>query len=93
MADKIVEILESGSLRKVGQVCESEKAQVINLFNRVWGAGPASAEMWYQQVNTDFQTINWYCKDAKFELLQASKYIVGTWFNSIVILDISSNVL
>ena len=49
MADKIVEILESGSLRKVGQVCESEKAQVINLFNRVWGAGPASAEMWYQQ--------------------------------------------
>ena len=66
MADKIVEILESGSLRKVGQVCESEKAQVINLFNRVWGAGPASAEMWYQQVNTYFQTNNWRCKDAKF---------------------------
>ena len=50
MADKIVEILESGSLEKVGQVCEGEKAKVINLFNRVWGAGPASAEAWYQQV-------------------------------------------
>ncbi len=47
---KIVEILESGSLEKVGQVCEGEKARVINLFNRVWGAGPASAEQWYQQV-------------------------------------------
>ena len=50
MADKIVEILESGSLEKVGQVCEGEKAKVINLFNRVWGAGPASAEAWFQQV-------------------------------------------
>ena len=49
MADKIVEILESGSLTKVAEVCESEKAKVINLFNRVWGAGPASAETWYQQ--------------------------------------------
>jgi len=50
MADKIIEILESGSLEKVSKICESEKALTIGLFNRVWGAGPASAEAWYKQV-------------------------------------------
>ncbi len=51
MADKIIEILESGRLEKVANVCESEKARTINLFNRVWGVGPASADAWYNQVS------------------------------------------
>ena len=34
MADKIAEILSSGHLRKVQEVCQSEKAEVLALFNR-----------------------------------------------------------
>lgn len=49
MADKIMEILESGSLQKVSEVCGSERVQTVELFTRVWGAGPATAESWYQQ--------------------------------------------
>ena len=49
MAYKVEEILNSGKLRKVSEVCEDERAQTLDLFNRVWGAGPITAESWYQQ--------------------------------------------
>ena len=49
MAEKIEEILNSGKLRKVQEVCEGEKAKTLALFNRVWGAGPSTAETWYCQ--------------------------------------------
>ena len=49
MADKIWEIVEDGELRKVAEVCGSEKVQTLDLFNRVWGVGPTTAERWYEQ--------------------------------------------
>ncbi len=49
MAEKIAEIIEDGSLRKVAEVCDSDKMRVLDLFNRVWGAGPSTAEQWYQK--------------------------------------------
>ena len=49
MADKIVEIVEEGSLRKVQEVCDNERIRTLDLFGRVWGAGPATAEKWYGQ--------------------------------------------
>ena len=34
MADKVAEILHSGQLQKVNEVCKDEKAEVLSLFNR-----------------------------------------------------------
>ncbi|CAG2068644.1 unnamed protein product [Timema podura] len=52
MAAKVQEILDCGQLRKVQEICESEKTTVLELFTKVWGAGPSTAESWYQQVPT-----------------------------------------
>uniref|UniRef100_A0A8C9KYT2 DNA polymerase n=1 Tax=Panthera tigris altaica TaxID=74533 RepID=A0A8C9KYT2_PANTA len=47
MAEKIVEILESGHLRKLDHI--SESVPVLELFSNIWGAGAKTAQMWYQQ--------------------------------------------
>jgi len=49
MADKVAEILSSGKLQKAIEVCNDEKAKVVDLFNRIWGVGPSTAEQWYCQ--------------------------------------------
>ncbi|XP_068805933.1 DNA polymerase lambda isoform X2 [Struthio camelus] len=47
MAEKILEILESGHLRKLDHI--SETVPVLELFSNIWGAGVKTAQMWYQQ--------------------------------------------
>ncbi|NXI68775.1 DPOLL polymerase, partial [Anseranas semipalmata] len=47
MAEKILEILESGHLRKLDHI--SESVPVLELFSNIWGAGVKTAQMWYQQ--------------------------------------------
>ncbi|XP_053245398.1 DNA polymerase lambda isoform X3 [Podarcis raffonei] len=47
MAEKIVEILESGHLRKLDHI--SESVSVLEVFSNIWGAGVKTAQMWYQQ--------------------------------------------
>ncbi|EAW49767.1 polymerase (DNA directed), lambda, isoform CRA_j, partial [Homo sapiens] len=47
MAEKIIEILESGHLRKLDHI--SESVPVLELFSNIWGAGTKTAQMWYQQ--------------------------------------------
>lgn len=49
LADKVAEIIESGKLRKVTEVCEGEEAETLKLFIGVWGAGPTTAQSWYTQ--------------------------------------------
>ena len=49
MAAKIAEILETGTLQKTKEVCSDKKAQTLNLFNRIWGVGPSTADTLYQQ--------------------------------------------
>nr|CAD7412418.1 unnamed protein product [Timema cristinae] len=49
MAAKVQEIIDCGQLRKVQEICESEKTSVLEIFTKVWGAGPSTAESWYQQ--------------------------------------------
>lgn len=48
MAEKIIEILESGHLRKLDHI--SESVPILELFSNIWGAGTKTAQMWYHQV-------------------------------------------
>ncbi|XP_027623192.1 DNA polymerase lambda isoform X2 [Tupaia chinensis] len=47
MAEKVLEILESGHLRKLDHV--SDSVPVLELFSNIWGAGTKTARMWYYQ--------------------------------------------
>ncbi|XP_056331307.1 DNA polymerase lambda [Danio aesculapii] len=47
MADKIMEIMESGHLRKLDHI--GEEVPVLEMFTNIWGAGAKTAQMWYQQ--------------------------------------------
>ncbi|XP_034235313.1 DNA polymerase lambda-like [Thrips palmi] len=49
IASKVWEILETGRLRKVSEVCEDSKTKVLQLFTNIWGVGPSTAEAWYLQ--------------------------------------------
>lgn len=49
IAAKVSEFLASGCLRKVDEICGSERSQVVELFTKVWGVGPATAQSWFQQ--------------------------------------------
>lgn len=48
MADKIVEIMESGHLRKLEHF--GEAVAVLETFTNIWGVGAKTAQLWYQQV-------------------------------------------
>ncbi|KAM9064991.1 DNA polymerase lambda isoform 2-T3 [Sarcophilus harrisii] len=47
MAEKIMEIVESGHLRKLDHI--SDSVPVLELFSNIWGVGSKTAQMWYQQ--------------------------------------------
>lgn len=49
LADKIWEIVQSGHLRKIDEVCSGKKMEAISLFNKVSGIGPSTAETFVQQ--------------------------------------------
>jgi len=49
LADKIMEMVEVGRIRKVDEVCSSEKVKVLSLFSDVWGAGPKTAQVWWDR--------------------------------------------
>ncbi|GAB1607669.1 DNA polymerase lambda-like [Argonauta hians] len=55
LADKIWEIIQSGCLRKLNEFQSSKQIQVLNLLTKVWGAGPHTAKLWYQQ---GYHTLN-----------------------------------
>ncbi|XP_028830667.1 DNA polymerase lambda isoform X2 [Denticeps clupeoides] len=47
MADKIMEVVESGHLRKLDHI--GEAVPVLELFTNIWGVGAKTAQLWYQQ--------------------------------------------
>ena len=49
LADKILEMVESGKIRKVEEVTGTEQSKVLELFSGVWGAGPATAQAWWDR--------------------------------------------
>ncbi len=57
MASKVDEIISMGSIRKVEGVCNSEKVQAISLFTGVWGIGPTTAEVLYNQGHRSLEDL------------------------------------
>jgi len=49
IAEKIVEIVESGRLRKLESLGNDGKIRCMDLFQKVWGVGPSYAETFYNQ--------------------------------------------
>ncbi|XP_075279700.1 DNA polymerase lambda isoform X1 [Opisthocomus hoazin] len=68
MAEKILEIIESGHLRKLDHI--SESVPVLELFSNIWGAGVKTAQMWYQQ---GFRTLD----DIRTKATLTSQQAVG----------------
>ncbi|NXG11896.1 DPOLL polymerase, partial [Sakesphorus luctuosus] len=68
MAEKILEILESGHLRKLDHI--SESVPVLELFSNIWGAGVKTAQIWYQQ---GFRTLD----DIRTKATLTSQQAVG----------------
>ncbi|XP_023236000.1 DNA polymerase lambda-like [Centruroides sculpturatus] len=58
LANKIWEIIESGHLRKIDEICSGQKVEAINLFTKIWGAGPTTAEQWVQQGLYTLEDLN-----------------------------------
>ncbi|XP_067129413.1 DNA polymerase lambda-like [Centruroides vittatus] len=58
LANKIWEIIESGHLRKIDELCSGQKVEAINLFTKIWGAGPTTAEQWVQQGLYTLEDLN-----------------------------------
>ncbi|KAL3198272.1 hypothetical protein MRX96_044432 [Rhipicephalus microplus] len=50
LADKIWEIVQQGRLQKLEEFQSQENLVAQNLFTKIWGAGPATAQKWVQQV-------------------------------------------
>lgn len=53
MAEKIVEIMESGHLRKLEQM--GEDVPILEMFTNIWGVGAKTAQLWYHQMG--FRTL------------------------------------
>lgn len=51
LADKILEIIQQGKLQKLQEFQSQEKLVALNLFTKIWGSGPSTAEKWVQQVS------------------------------------------
>ncbi|XP_027707597.1 DNA polymerase lambda isoform X2 [Vombatus ursinus] len=66
MAEKIMEIVESGHLRKLDHI--SDSVPVLELFSNIWGVGIKTAQMWYQQ---GFRTLEDIQNRATLTTLQA----------------------
>lgn len=49
LADKIWEIVQQGRLQKLEEFQSQENLVAQNLFTKIWGAGPATAQKWVQQ--------------------------------------------
>lgn len=49
LADKVAEIISSGSLRRLDHV-DKEKQSIIALFKHIHGVGQSTAEQFYAQV-------------------------------------------
>ncbi|CAK6436171.1 unnamed protein product [Pipistrellus nathusii] len=67
MAEKVIEILESGHLRKLDHI--SDSVPVLELFSNIWGAGTKTAQMWYQQ---GFRSLEDIRKEASLTAQQAT---------------------
>eukprot|EP00057_Strongylocentrotus_purpuratus_P020239 XP_011674713.1 PREDICTED: DNA polymerase lambda [Strongylocentrotus purpuratus] len=74
MADKILEIIESGHLRKIDHVCKGEDMEAIDLFNNVWGAGPTVAREWVQQGFRTLEDLREKAKLSKQQLIGLKHY-------------------
>lgn len=87
LASKVWEVVCSGRLRKVQEVCGSEETTTITRFLGVWGAGPATARGWYVQVRLRSGTSTFV---ASALLICAGTWLVHSWNITTTCWDIAS---
>jgi DNA polymerase lambda len=52
LAEKIVEIMETGSMTKLEEYQTDADIAVMDLFGQIWGIGPAQAKRWVDLVRS-----------------------------------------
>lgn len=50
LAEKVVEIMETGSMIKLEEYQTDADIAAMDLFGKIWGIGPAQAKRWVDQV-------------------------------------------
>lgn len=50
LAEKIVEIMETGSMTKLEEYQTDADIAAMDLFGKIWGIGPSQAKRWVDQV-------------------------------------------
>ena len=50
LAEKIVEIMETGSMTKLEEYQTDADIAAMDLFGQIWGIGPAQAKRWVDLV-------------------------------------------
>uniref|UniRef100_A0A131XSZ4 DNA polymerase n=1 Tax=Ixodes ricinus TaxID=34613 RepID=A0A131XSZ4_IXORI len=57
LADKIWEIVERGKLRKLEEFQGQGRLTALQLFTKIWGSGPSTAERWVHQGFTTLEEL------------------------------------
>ncbi|CAF1639327.1 unnamed protein product, partial [Didymodactylos carnosus] len=55
LATKILEIIETGHLSKLEEYQTNDEVKKMDMFTKIWGAGPTQAKKWIDQ---GYQTLD-----------------------------------
>jgi len=69
---QIAEIISTGTLRRISQV--DDLTQTINLFSKVWGAGPHACKKWFAKGYRTLDDLRAHTEDLTKQQLIGLQY-------------------